>query len=104
MKYQPLHQANSNQGTGKKNFYRDDADFQEGGKKRKRPSSDPLNIGVDNIVIKALERNNELLSAQLEDHKSNSQLAREQHKEQHERLVEALTKITSALEKIADKL
>lgn len=103
MKHQPFHQANPNQGAGKKNSWRD-ADFQAGVKKRKQPSSDRLNIGVDNILIKALERNNELLSAQLEDQKSNFQLARQQHKEQHESLVAALTKITGALEKIADKL
>ncbi|XP_057767693.1 trihelix transcription factor ASR3-like [Salvia miltiorrhiza] len=92
MKHQP---SNANQATGKKNFWRDE----DGVKKRKR-----VNNEVDSILINALERNNELLRAQLEDQKSNFQLAREEHKEQHERLVAALTKITGALEKIADKL
>ncbi|KAH6761513.1 hypothetical protein C2S52_018946 [Perilla frutescens var. hirtella] len=108
MKYQPFHQANSNQGTGKKRgldsqFWRE-SEFQEGERKRKQSSSDRLNIDVGNLLIKALERNNDLLSAQLEDQKMHFQLAREQHKEQHDRINAALTKISGALEKIADKL
>ncbi|XP_057767686.1 uncharacterized protein LOC130987968 isoform X3 [Salvia miltiorrhiza] len=69
------------------------------GKKRKTVKKE-----VESVLINALERNNELLRAQLEDQKSSFQLAREEHKEQHERLVATLTKITGVLEKIADKL
>ncbi|XP_047943269.1 trihelix transcription factor ASR3-like [Salvia hispanica] len=102
MRYKPSY---TNQGTGNKNKdFRREEEFQEGAKKRKRSSSDCVKTDVDSILIKALERNNELLSAQLEDQKSSFQLAREQNKEQHERIVEALTKINAALEKIANKL
>lgn len=89
--------------TGNKNFPRD-PEFQQGAKKRKQSSSDHLNVDADSILIKALERKNELLSAQLQDQKLNSQLARDQHKDQHERLIAALNKINGALEKIAEKL
>lgn len=95
-------------GTGKKRHldphFRRDSEFHEGMKKRKQTSSSPENIDVDNLLMKALERNNDLLSAQLEDQKLNFQLARELQKDQHDRLNAALTKITGALEKIADKL
>lgn len=94
-------------GTAKKRHldphFRRDSEFHEGMKKRKQASSGPQNIDIENLLMKALERHNDLLSAQLEDQKLNFQLAREQHKDQHDRLNAALTKITDALEKIADK-
>ncbi|GFP89429.1 hypothetical protein PHJA_001086500 [Phtheirospermum japonicum] len=52
----------------------------------------------------ALERNTNLLNAQLEEQKMNCRLDREQKKEQYDSLMAALSKITDALEKIANKL
>lgn len=94
--------------TGKKrqggpHFWRG-SEFQEGVKKRKQSSSDCQNIDVDDLLIKALERNTNLLNAQIEDQKLNCQFNREQQKDQHDSLIAALTKITDALEKIANKL
>ncbi|KAG6413228.1 hypothetical protein SASPL_125936 [Salvia splendens] len=60
-RYKPSY---TNQGTGNKNKdFRREEEFQEGAKKRKRSSSDCVKTDVDGILIKALERNNELLSA-----------------------------------------
>ncbi|KAL3617627.1 hypothetical protein CASFOL_037948 [Castilleja foliolosa] len=73
-------------------------------KRRKQSSSDRRNADVDDSFVKALERNMSLLNAQLEEQKVNSRLDREQKKEQHDSLMAVLTKITDALEKIANKM
>ncbi|KAK6153868.1 hypothetical protein DH2020_013507 [Rehmannia glutinosa] len=80
------------------------SEFQEGVKRRRQSSSDCENTDVDDLLIKVLERNTNLLNAQLEEQKSNRQLDREQQKDQHNSLMAALSKITDALEKIANKL
>ncbi|KAL6495009.1 hypothetical protein OROGR_030928 [Orobanche gracilis] len=79
--------------------------FQEGMKRRRMPSSsDCRNANVDDSFIKALERNTDLMKAQLEERKMNRRLAREEKKEQHESLMTTLGKIADALEKITNRL
>ncbi|KAL8497387.1 hypothetical protein ACS0TY_020905 [Phlomoides rotata] len=103
MKYQPFHKADWNQarkrqagphfGTGP-----------EGVKKGKQTSTDCQNIDVEDLLITALERNTNLLNSQLEDQKLKYQLDRDQQKDRHDSLITALTKMTDALEKIANKI
>ncbi|XP_057970281.1 trihelix transcription factor ASR3-like [Malania oleifera] len=75
------------------------------GRKRRRLSSDgsgDTNIGEQ--LIKVLERNGNLLNAQLEAQNINFQLDRDQRKDQANNLVVAISKLTDALVKIANKL
>lgn len=51
-----------------------------------------------------MEKNTLILNAQLDTQNMNSQLEREQQKGQSDQLVSALSKISDALTRIADKL
>ena len=55
-------------------------------------------------LVKVLERNSNMLSAQLEAHNINCHLEREQRKEQNNSILAALGKVTDVLARIADKL
>ncbi|KAL0380294.1 UNVERIFIED_CONTAM: Trihelix transcription factor A [Sesamum angustifolium] len=106
MKYQPFHQADPNQGKKRQEgpHFRGASEFQEGLKRRRQPSIDHHNVDVEDLLMKAIERNTNLLNAQLEDQKLKCQLDREQQKEQHNSIIASLSKITDALENIANKL
>ncbi|KAK4414073.1 Trihelix transcription factor A [Sesamum alatum] len=106
MKYQPFHQADPNQGKKRQEgpHFRRASEFQEGLKRRRQSSNDQYNVDVEDLLIKAIERNTNLLHAQVEEQKLNCQLEREQQKEQHDSIIASLSKITDALEKIANKL
>lgn len=79
-------------------------EFHEGVKKGKQSTTNCKDIDVEDLLIKALEKNTNLLNAQLENQKLKYQLDREQKKEQHDSLITALNKMTDALEKISNKL
>ncbi|KAL2234510.1 UNVERIFIED_CONTAM: Trihelix transcription factor ASR3 [Sesamum indicum] len=110
MKYQPFYQADPNQGKALEGKKRQEgphfgaSEFQEGLKRRRQSSNDCHNVDVEDLLIKAIERNTNLLNAQLEDQKLKCQVEREQQKEQHNSIIASLSKITDALEKIANKL
>uniref|UniRef100_A0A1J3E8P9 Myb-like domain-containing protein n=1 Tax=Noccaea caerulescens TaxID=107243 RepID=A0A1J3E8P9_NOCCA len=59
---------------------------------------------MQNQLIEILERNGQLLAAQLEVQNSNLKLDREQRKDQGDNLVAVLSKLADAVAKIADKL
>lgn len=59
---------------------------------------------MQNQLIEILERNGQLLAAQLEVQNSNSKLDREQRKDHGDSLVAVLNKLADAVAKIADKL
>ncbi|CAA7025165.1 unnamed protein product [Microthlaspi erraticum] len=59
---------------------------------------------MQNQLIEILERNGQLLAAQLEVQNSNLKLDREQRKDQGDNLVAAISKLADAVAKIADKL
>ncbi|XVF54780.1 hypothetical protein PTKIN_Ptkin05aG0209200 [Pterospermum kingtungense] len=71
------------------------------GLKRRRLS---INGSEDNNWAKILERNNNMLTSQLEAQNINYQLDRDQRKEQADRLLASLNKLTDALVRIANKL
>ncbi|XP_020106675.1 trihelix transcription factor ASR3 [Ananas comosus] len=79
-------------------------DTENEGHKRKRASTDEGETNVESQLIDVLERNSRMLSAQLEAQNLNSQLDREQRKDQTNSLLVILNKLADALGKIADKL
>ncbi|KAK4410703.1 Trihelix transcription factor A [Sesamum angolense] len=89
MKYQPFHQADPNQGKKRQEgpHFRGASEFQEGLKRRRQSSIDHHNVDVEDLLMKAIERNTNLLNAQLEDQKLKCQLDREQQKEQHNSII-----------------
>lgn len=76
------------------------------GYKRKRPSPENSEDTADftEDVIKVLRRNSNILKAHLGAQNINTQLARDQQKQQTDSLVSALGRLTDAITKIADKL
>lgn len=75
------------------------------GVKRQRLSSDGCEgMNLNHKLIKVMEKNTLILNAQLDTQNMNSQLEREQQKGQSDQLVSALSKISDALTRIADKL
>lgn len=76
------------------------------GFKRKRSSPDNSEETADftEDVIKVLRRNSNILKAHLGAQNINTQLARDQQKQQTDSLVSALGRLTDAITKIADKL
>ncbi|AET05068.1 putative transcription factor MYB-HB-like family [Medicago truncatula] len=76
------------------------------GYKRKRLSSDNSEDTADfnEDVIKVLRRNSNILKTHLGAQNMNSQLARDQQKQQNDSLVAALGRLTDAITKIADKM
>lgn len=75
------------------------------GKKRKKISLNGYeNTSLKKLLIKVLEKNFTMMNAQLEAQFMNTELDREQKKNQDGNLVDAFTKIADALGKIADKL
>lgn len=80
-------------------------------RKRKRTSSGEDKEGegeatksTQNQLIEILERNGQLLAAQLEVQNTNLKLDREQRKDHDANLVAVLNKLADAVAKIADKL
>ncbi|KAL9170009.1 hypothetical protein ABFS82_04G116700 [Erythranthe guttata] len=106
MKYQPFYQAESSQENKRQPgpHFNGGSDFQEGAKRRRQSSSDSRNSDVEDLLVKALERNTNLLNAHFDEQKLNFQLDRDRQNSQHDSLIAALTKVTDALEKIANKL
>lgn len=78
--------------------------FQEGVKRRRLSLDGCQDINLNHHLIKIIERNTNLLNAQLEAQRMNSQLEREQQKAYSDVLSSALSKISDALSRIADKL
>ncbi|KAM7276854.1 hypothetical protein ACFE04_018720 [Oxalis oulophora] len=76
------------------------------GRKRKRMSSERYEDekNLENQLIKILEKNNNMLCAQLEAQNKNLQEDRIQMKEHTDRVVGALNKLTEVLTKVAEKL
>ncbi|RVX17987.1 Trihelix transcription factor ASR3 [Vitis vinifera] len=73
--------------------------------KRRRVSVDGCaETNMEEQLIKVLERNSKRLNAQLEAQNVNSQLDRDQRKDHANSLVAALSKLTDAIVRIADKL
>ncbi|KAL0774887.1 hypothetical protein Bca101_040039 [Brassica carinata] len=80
-------------------------------RKRKRTSAsedeekeEEATKSMDNQLIQILERNGQLLAAQLEVQNTNLKLDREQRKDHGDNLVAVLSKLADAVAKIADKL
>ncbi|CAN6834483.1 unnamed protein product [Brassica oleracea] len=81
-------------------------------RKRKRTSAcedeekeeEEATKSMDNQLIQILERNGQLLAAQLEVQNTNLKLDREQRKDHGDNLVAVLNKLADAVAKIADKL
>ncbi|KAF9604873.1 hypothetical protein IFM89_011155 [Coptis chinensis] len=75
------------------------------GRKRKRLSSDDGGeTTLQEQLVKVLERNNKMLTAQLEAQNNNCHLDRDQRKDQADSLIAVLNKLADALVKIADKM
>lgn len=73
--------------------------------KRRRVSVDGcVETNMEEQLINVLERNSKMLNAQLEAQNVNSQLDRDQRKDHANSLVAALSKLTDAIVRIADKL
>ncbi|KAF8108835.1 hypothetical protein N665_0104s0149 [Sinapis alba] len=77
-------------------------------RKRKRTSSgeedEEARESMENQLIQILERNGQLLAAQLEVQNTNLKLDREQRKDHSDNLVAVLNKLADAVAKITDKL
>lgn len=78
----------------------------QGEKKRKRTSDgeEEETKKMQNQLIEILERNGQLLAAQLEVQNTNFKLDREQRKDHSDNLVAVLNKLADAVAKIAEKL
>ncbi|XP_019168799.1 PREDICTED: trihelix transcription factor ASR3-like isoform X2 [Ipomoea nil] len=105
---QPLRQACPYPGTAKgeqsgSHFWKGPP-LQKGVKRRRLFSDCCENSNLEDCLAKVMERNSNMLNAELEARNMNVQLDREQCKEQSESLVAALNKIGDALVRIADKL
>nr|GMC48010.1 trihelix transcription factor ASR3-like [Ipomoea batatas]GMC61255.1 trihelix transcription factor ASR3-like [Ipomoea batatas] len=105
---QPLRQACPYPGTAKgeqsgSHFWKGPP-LQEGVKRRRLFSDCCENSNLEDCLAKVMERNGNMLNAELEARNMNVQLDRKQCKEQSESLVAALNKIGDALVRIADKL
>ena len=73
--------------------------------KRRRVSEDGCGeTNKEEQLIKVLDRNSKMLNAQLEAQNVNFQLDRDQRKDHTNSLVAALSKLTDAIVRIADKL
>ncbi|KAK7358711.1 hypothetical protein VNO77_00649 [Canavalia gladiata] len=96
---QPSFQGNYDPGNQREGMFRE-------GHKRQRLSSEDGddNTDFDNNIIKLLRRNSNILKTHLGAQNVNYKLARDQQKQQTDNLVTALSKLTDALTKIADKL
>ena len=76
-------------------------------RKRKRPVGDSTNEETDEFksqLYSMLESNSQVLTAHLESQNVNSELDRNQRKDQMESLIGVLGKLADALTKIADRL
>ncbi|XP_050376816.1 trihelix transcription factor ASR3-like [Argentina anserina] len=72
--------------------------------KQRRLSSDGYEDNCTDQLIRVLEKNSKMMTAQLEAHNKNCQLEREQNKEQNNNLLAAIKNVTDALVRIADRL
>ncbi|XP_004503841.1 trihelix transcription factor ASR3-like [Cicer arietinum] len=96
-------QQPSCQGTYGQGFQREPL-LNEGYKRKRLSPDNSEDTDFNDNVIKVLRRNSNILKAHLGAQNINSQLARDQQKQQTDSLVAALGKLTDALTKIADKL
>ncbi|KAM1128700.1 hypothetical protein ACFX13_039317 [Malus domestica] len=78
--------------------------YQEKWKQRRVSTDESEHSNNIDQLVKVLERNSNMLSAQLEAHNINCHLEREQRKEQNNSILAALGKVTDVLARIADKL
>lgn len=99
--YQPVFQDYSDQGTTKG---KQPGSNPRGSKRRKFSVDECEDTEPEERLIKILERNGNMLNAQLETQNMNCQLDRDQRKDHTNSLVASLDKIADALVKIADKL
>ncbi|KAJ9567896.1 hypothetical protein OSB04_003862 [Centaurea solstitialis] len=76
---------------------------QDGNKRRRVSTEECQDKSFDARLIEVLEKNNNVLSAHLEEENTNRRLDRDQRKDYNDNLVSALNKISDALTKIADK-
>ncbi|WJX47878.1 hypothetical protein P8452_34518 [Trifolium repens] len=96
---QPFFQGNYDPGCQREPLFNE-------GYKRKRlsPGDSEETTDFNEDVIKVLRRNSNILKAHLGAQNINSQLARDQQKQQTDSLVSALGRLTDAITKIADKM
>ncbi|XP_059641202.1 trihelix transcription factor ASR3-like isoform X2 [Cornus florida] len=76
----------------------------EGWKRRRLSFDGCSDTNLEGQLTEVLERNSDMLNAQLEAHNTNCQLDMKQRRDHNDSLVAALSKITDALVRIADKL
>ncbi|WOL16169.1 hypothetical protein Cni_G24951 [Canna indica] len=84
-----------------------DSEKQSSPQGRKRRRNSPDGVGNNNFhkqLINVLERNNEMLVAQLKAQNANLELDRDQRREQTKGLLEVLNKLADALGRIAEKI
>ena len=74
------------------------------GKKRRLSSDESEDPDLEDRLIKVLGRNMSMLNSQLQAQNINCQLDREQRNDHNDSLARALSKLTDAIVKIADKL
>ncbi|KAJ6761031.1 TRIHELIX TRANSCRIPTION FACTOR ASR3 [Salix purpurea] len=74
------------------------------GKKRRLSSDESEDPDLEDRLIRVLGRNMSMLNSQLEAQNINCQLDREQRHDHNDSLARALSKLTDAIVKIADKL
>lgn len=76
----------------------------QGGRKRKRFSTDTEEESLQSQLIDVLEKNGKMLRDHLETQNTNFQLDRQQQKDTATNIVAVLDKLADALGRIADKL
>ncbi|KAK1569168.1 hypothetical protein Q3G72_033360 [Acer saccharum] len=105
---QTFGQENSNQDTVKESYPGTNefpgSTSQERFKRRRLALHANEDTHMEDQLIKVLEKNSNMLTAQLEAQNINSQLDRDQRKEQSHSLAAAINNLTDALVKIANKL
>ncbi|CAN4114275.1 unnamed protein product [Withania somnifera] len=106
--HQPLSQVSPTQGTShqKQTTHEPDIGSIQEGRKRKRNGSDTDEeaSNLQHHLVRALDRNSEMVSSQLEAQNMHFQQDREQRKDHVDNLVAVLNKLADALGRIADKL
>ncbi|KAF6169661.1 hypothetical protein GIB67_004053 [Kingdonia uniflora] len=107
-RFEPIYQENQAQGLANEKQHAvnlEKGSTSQNERKRKRSLSDEdENSTLQEQMFKLLEKNSDMLTAHLEAQKTNSELDREQRKDQGASLVEVLSKLAEALVKIAEKL
>ncbi|KAK4350124.1 hypothetical protein RND71_029437 [Anisodus tanguticus] len=78
--------------------------FQSGVKRRRQSADGCADSSLGYKLLKTLERNTNMLHAQLDAQMENRQVDREQQKEHTDSLIAALNKVADALARVADKM